>query len=165
MPTAHVNIGSNIGDRHAHIERAVAAILSRLGGMATVRRSGFVESEPWGFDSDNIFVNLGVAFEWNGSAEELLELLLDAQNSVCGDSHRTADGGYADRVIDIDLIAFGSEIRDTPHLQLPHPRMTERMFVLKPLAELDPEWRHPHSGMSVSELIDRLSQSSALRKR
>ena len=156
MATAHVNIGSNIGDRHAHIERAVACMSAAIapGGL---RRSDYVESEAWGYESENRFLNLGVCFEWGGSAEELMGKLLEVQASICADSHRDSEGNYVDRVIDIDLIAVGEQVVRTDGLTLPHPRMQERDFVLRPIAQLDPGWRHPESGLTVVEMLGRLS--------
>ncbi|MDE6825745.1 MAG: 2-amino-4-hydroxy-6-hydroxymethyldihydropteridine diphosphokinase [Paramuribaculum sp.] len=156
MAEAHVNIGSNIGDRRAHIARAVAAIRGGLAAESGVRRSEYFESEAWGFESANRFLNLGITFEWDGTGEELLDFLLRIQQSICSDSHRNADGEYIDRKIDIDLIALGDSVCSTPRLTLPHPRMTEREFVLRPMAELMPEWRHPHNGLKAAEMLDGL---------
>lgn len=138
MATAYINLGSNIGDRRSTIERAVAAIEADLGVSA--RRSQWVESEPWGFDSPNRFVNLGIAVDTELEPLELLHRLQAVEKSIDPSSHRDAEGLYIDRVIDIDLIAVDHLVVDAPELTLPHPRMKERPFVMGPLLELCPDW-------------------------
>ncbi|MCM1483826.1 MAG: 2-amino-4-hydroxy-6-hydroxymethyldihydropteridine diphosphokinase [Muribaculaceae bacterium] len=153
MPaTAYINLGSNIGDRMAHLERAVAAIRSIPG--ASVRVSAPFHSAPWGYDSPNDFINVGLALELADiDPRQLLDALLRIERSISPASHRTASGAYADRVIDIDLIAVDGTVLDVPGLTLPHPRMHQRTFVLKPMAELAPEWRHPLSGLTPAEML------------
>lgn len=152
MTYAHINIGSNIGDRHALIELAVARIEAALGRR--VRRATMIESEPWGFESKNAFLNLGIAVECDGlTALQLFQTLRRVQDSIDASSHRKPDGSYADRAIDIDLIAFGSETMATEQLTLPHPRMQQREFVLRPMAELEPQWRHPVTGLTPGEML------------
>lgn len=168
MPTAYINIGSNMGDRRALIELAVARIidaieveksLTALEAVSTLlRRSDFVESEPWGYDSPYPFLNLGLAIETDIPPGALLDLLLGVEHSISPASHRTPSGGYTDRLIDIDLIAYGDLVVDTPRLTLPHPRMHLRDFVLRPMTQLAPEWRHPLSGLTSAEMLDRLSR-------
>lgn len=168
MPTAYINIGSNMGDRHALIELAVARIIdtNEMGKSlrtleavsSLLRRSDFVESEPWGYDSPYPFLNLGLAIETDIPPGALLDLLLGVERSISPASHRTPSGDYTDRLIDIDLIAYGELVVDTPRLTLPHPRMHLRDFVLRPMTQLAPEWRHPLSGLTSAEMLDRLSQ-------
>lgn len=158
MALAHINIGSNIGDRRAHIERAVAEIESALS--VTALRSDYIESEPWGYDSPNPYLNLGIAV-----AAQCLEplalhrLLQQIQRGIDPAPHRRPDGTYADRTIDIDLIAVGQAVIDSPELTLPHPRMTMRPFVLRPIARIDPAWRHPLTGLTAVEHLALLSES------
>lgn len=131
----YVNIGSNQGDRRAHIERAVA-LIAELTVDGEVLRSSFVESRPWGFSSDNDFVNLGIVFSTALAPEELLDALQRIERCISGGAHRDADGNYIDRDIDIDIIAIDGMEVDTPRLQVPHPRMLAREFVMEPLREL-----------------------------
>lgn len=168
MPTAYINIGSNTGDRHALIELAVARIVDAIemgkslrtleAVSSLLRRSDFVESEPWGYDSPYPFLNLGLAIETDIPPGALLDLLLGVERSISPASHRTPSGAYTDRLIDIDLIAYGDLVVDTPRLTLPHPRMHLRDFVLRPMTQLAPEWRHPLSGLTSAEMLDRLSR-------
>lgn len=121
-----------------------------------MRRSGFVESEPWGFSSGNGFLNVGVEMDVCLPPDELMARLLDVQNGICASSHRDSSGGYVDRMIDIDLIFYGDVVMDTPSLVLPHPRMHLREFVLRPVAELSPEWVHPLFNLTARQLLERL---------
>lgn len=139
--TAHINIGSNIGDRQALTGRAVAALCRRFPGAVV---SGPVESEPWGFDSPNTFINVGVMIESDLDPESLLSVLLEIERSVGnGMSHRDSAGRYADRAIDIDLIDYGRMVYLSRRLTLPHPLAADRPFVMGPLLELEPDYRSP----------------------
>lgn len=152
--TAYVNIGSNIGDRHAHIERAVTAISEIAEGA--VRRSDPIESEPWGYVSEHPYINLGIAFETSLPPAELNATLQTIQHDIDPAPHRQPGGTYADRRIDIDLIAVDEAVINTPELTLPHPRMHRRQFVLLPMLQLAPEWRHPIYGVTPARLLARL---------
>ncbi len=156
MSTAYLNIGSNIGDRMALIERAVAAVVARVP-RCVCRVSTPVESEPWGYDSANRYINVGVALEHvDLTPLELLRECRAVERTISPASHRDAAGGYADRMIDIDLIAFDDVVMDCPELTLPHPRMHLRDFVLLPQAELAPMWMHPMFRLTAAELLERL---------
>ncbi len=156
MATAYINIGSNIGDRIALIERAVVAIESCLHRNARIASP--IESEPWGFDSPNRFINVGIAIEIDEMPpDELLRRLQDIERSISTIPHRDATGAYVDRAIDIDLIAIDSLIYDSPSLSLPHPRMHLRPFVLLPMLELAPRWSHPILHLTPSLLLQKLN--------
>jgi 2-amino-4-hydroxy-6-hydroxymethyldihydropteridine diphosphokinase len=157
MPVAYINIGSNQGDRRANIAHAVALITDKLHVKPSV--STIVESEPWGYASALPYLNVGVAFDTTLSPVELLDRLLSIERSISPAPHRTADGTYADRIIDIDLIACDNVVLNeatTPGgdvLTLPHPRMHLRTFVLGPMAELAPTWVHPQLKLTSRELL------------
>ena len=139
---AHISIGSNLGDRHAIVLHAADEVcaLSRLGRG---RCSTPVESDPWGYDSTNRFVNIGVDIHTDLPPIALLHTLQEIERRTAGrfapgtpNLHRNPDGSYRDRLIDIDLITYGDISLSTPELTLPHPRMMERPFVLGPMREL-----------------------------
>lgn len=155
MALVSVNIGSNLGDRRLNISRAVRAISMEFGDFEI---SHVVESAPWGFDSTHSFLNVGLTFETDLNPEETLRRLQNIEKGISGKSHRTASGGYTDREIDIDVITFDSEVIDLPHLQVPHPRMPQRSFVLQPLAELMSWWRHPLTGLTPFEMLENLDK-------
>ena len=144
-PVAHVNIGSNKGDRSGNIDRAVALIASgaAVAPGGRVVRSDVYTSVPWGYDSPNQYLNIGIAFPCPLSPHDLLHLLQSVEKAIDPAPHRDADGQYIDRTIDIDIIDLGGRVIDTPTLTLPHPRMHLRDFVLRPMAQIDPTWRHP----------------------
>ena len=133
MPRAYINIGSNIGDRRANIARAVTAV-SALP-VSDLRISALYSSKPWGYDSPNDYLNQGVSFDTPLAPEALLQALLEIERSINVTPHRTPEGEYADRVLDIDLIAMEGTRMSTAGLTLPHPRASQRDFVMKPLIE------------------------------
>lgn len=153
MPTAYLNIGSNIGDRRSCLERAVACISHRWGD---VRVSSPYESEPWGFDSPNLFLNIGVSLTVDDSETplEFLGEIQDIERSISPASHRTVEGEYADRMVDVDIIAIDDMIMSEDMLELPHPRMHLREFVLYPMMEIAPDWVHPVLKKTCSQMLD-----------
>ncbi|MDE6197229.1 MAG: 2-amino-4-hydroxy-6-hydroxymethyldihydropteridine diphosphokinase [Muribaculaceae bacterium] len=142
--TVYLNIGSNSGDRRAFIARAVAALRSSaLFAGAQCRLSEAVESEPWGFESEHGFTNIGLAFDieraeaWtDAELEALLDTTQAVERSLSAMPHRNADGSYRDREIDIDIIEVDDIVYSSPRLTLPHPHASERPFVSGPLEEL-----------------------------
>lgn len=160
--TVYLNIGSNSGDCRAYLARAVAALVSAFPD-ASVRLSEAVESEPWGYESPNPYLNTGVALTmcreapWDdASLLDLLDAVQAAERSVSPAPHRNPDGSYRDREVDIDIIAVDTLIFKHPHLTLPHPRMHLRPFVLIPMQTLAPDWRHPLLALTPSALLDTL---------
>ncbi|MDE7442546.1 MAG: 2-amino-4-hydroxy-6-hydroxymethyldihydropteridine diphosphokinase [Muribaculaceae bacterium] len=149
--TAYINIGSNMGDRRANIGRAVALISESVGEPSGVSR--VVESEPWGYESTNRFLNIGIVVDTDLAPEELLDRLQAVERAISPESHRDANGAYIDRLIDVDLIVYGGAVVDTPRLKVPHPHMAQRRFVLEPLAELLPDWHHPCTGLTVADMM------------
>ena len=153
MHTVLLNIGSNLGDRRRNLSKAVSAIEKEFGYFEL---SHAVETEPEGFDSPHAFLNIGMMVRSELEPLEILRRLQAIERSFSLESHRTEDGGYKDRLIDIDIIAIDELEMDAPELVLPHPRMHERRFVLEPLAELAPYWRHPRLGLTAMELFRQL---------
>ena len=149
----YLNIGSNIGDRRDNLYRAVVALAAGTGGCAV---SSIVESEPWGFESDNRFMNLGVSLDSALEPHEMLDRIHDIERRLGSASHRDEQGGYIDRLVDIDIVAIDDLVIDTPTLQVPHPHLPERDFFLKPMAQLAPDWRHPVTGLTASQMLEKL---------
>ncbi len=139
-----LNIGSNIGDRYAQIEQAVAllSIAFRVKSpQAEIYRSTMIESEPWGFESENRFLNLGLMIKTpvDMAPLDVLEITRATERiiNIYKDSHRNADGSYRDRRIDIDIIDIDGIKMQTPELTLPHPYAAARQFVSIPRQELE----------------------------
>ena len=145
-----LNLGSNLGDRRRNLSRAIAAIEKEFGYFEL---SHTIKSEPWGYDSDNSFLNVGMMVISDLSPVEILHKLQDIEKSISPESHRNPDGSYADRVIDIDIIAIDDMVEDSPELTLPHPGMEHRRFVLEPMAELAPFWVHPVLKKTPGEML------------
>lgn len=157
-----LSIGTNIGDRERNIENAVKA-LGEIGKVSAV--SPIYTSEPWGFESENGFYNIALILE---SELSPLDLLRETQRieKELGRTAKTTTK-YADRVIDIDIIDYDGQIitisqQSTVNslLTLPHPLMHLRNFVLYPLADIAPEWRHPILKLTAQELKERSEDKS-----
>lgn len=150
-----INIGSNLGDRRLNLSKAMAAVMRHFGQL---EMSHVVETAPWGYESPNKFLNVGIMFRSELEPSEVLGVLQDIEQSISPSAHRAPDGGYADRVIDIDMIAADDIVIDTPTLTLPHPHLAEREFFLAPLEEIAPQWHHPVSGLTATEMIASLKK-------
>lgn len=140
--------GSNQGNKFRIIKEAIA-ILSSAGQVTMA--SSLYETEPWGFECDEKFLNQVVVFDTSFSPQEFLNACLNTEQQLGRIRHK---GGarYSSRPIDIDLLFYDSLILDTPELILPHPRICERNFVLTPLAEIMPDFIHPVLQLTISEL-------------
>ena len=141
MRSIYLNIGSNRGDSRALVEEAVRRVAAAFP-QALLRRSHAVTSQPWGYQSENPFLNLGVALDFDGEMPQPLDVLAAMQgieSALAPDSpHRNADGSYRDRLLDIDIIHIDGVRMDTPELTLPHPRAAARRFVMEPMQVLCP---------------------------
>lgn len=137
------------------MSKAMSAVIREFGD---IEMSHAVETEPWGFESSNRFLNVGIAFRSELEPEEILDRIQEIERSISTDSHRKADGGYADRVIDIDIVAIDELELSTPRLTLPHPHLAERRFFLEPMAEIAGMWRHPATGKTPREMLEDLHE-------
>lgn len=150
MALVAVALGSNLGDRQAHLDFAVARLRLTLSDL---RLSSIIETEPVGTRGpQGPFLNAVVTGVFEGTAHALLAELLRIER----DHGRERPYPGAARTLDLDLIFFGDERVETPELVVPHPRFRERRFVLEPLAELEPGWRDPVTGLAARELLARL---------
>ncbi len=149
--TAYLGIGTNLGDKATHIRRAVELIGQRVGTVLAV--SSFCQSEPWGFVSDNRFLNVAVQVATSLSPMELLRETQSIEK-LMGRTEKTTST-YADRIIDIDILFYGQMVLDTETLKIPHPLLPERDFVVIPLAEIAPQLIHPTLHLRMEELADR----------
>ena len=137
---AYVGLGSNLGEREATLWKALEG-LGATEGIEVLAISSFRETEPVGVVDQPRFVNAAAALETSLSPRELLERLLDVERSLGRD--RAVEERWGPRTLDLDLLLYGGESIDEPGLEVPHPRLTERAFVLEPLLELDPDLRLP----------------------
>lgn len=147
---AWIGMGSNLGDRMGILQEAVHK-LQQDPRLNFVKSSAIYETEPLGFDAEEYFLNAVICISWSGSAEALLDLLLRVEQ----ESGRERKPGirYQSRPLDLDILFFGEEVINNSRLQIPHPRLQERQFVLKPLNELIPSHIHPVLQLPVAELV------------
>ncbi len=133
MTEAYLGIGTNLGDKEGNILRTYELIEQKVGKIA--RRSSVYKSEPWGFQSQNEFLNTVICVETELSPRQLLTETQKIER-LMGRTRKSRGGEYHDRVIDIDILLYGDEIINEPDLVIPHPLMKEREFVMKPLNEI-----------------------------
>ncbi|MBM4320572.1 MAG: 2-amino-4-hydroxy-6-hydroxymethyldihydropteridine diphosphokinase [Deltaproteobacteria bacterium] len=157
---AYVGLGSNLGDRAASCRAAVRALLESPA-IRLRAASSLYESEPLGPVLDQpLFLNGVVELETLLDADDLLELLLDVEEAL--GRERTVPQGP--RVIDADLLIYGDLVHDSPRLIVPHPRLTERRFVLVPLLEIAPLLLHPRTGELLAALLERAPAARVVRR-
>jgi 2-amino-4-hydroxy-6-hydroxymethyldihydropteridine diphosphokinase len=145
-------LGANLGDRERTLLEAVEE-LRAAPGVDVAAVSGLIETEPVGLVDQPPFVNGVVALDTTLPARTVLELLLDVERRFGRD--RDGVPAQGPRTLDLDLLLYGDEEIDEPGLQVPHPRMHERLFVLAPLAEIAPELEIPGRG-EIQALVARL---------
>ena len=133
LHTVYLSLGSNLGDRHAIMRRAIAMINEEVGRVD--RESSPLETEPWGFESANMVLNMCVSIKSVLSPEQILTITQDIERKL-GRKAKSVDGEYHDRPIDIDILMYDDLHITTPTLTLPHPLMHERDFVMIPLREI-----------------------------
>ena len=146
--------GSNLGDRQHNLHSALQAI-RRIAEVEQV--SSIYETEPWGYTDQPAFLNQVLAVTTLLSPFEVLNSI----KSMEGEIGRTPTFRYGPRVIDIDILLYDDLIMDEDRLTLPHPRMTERAFVMVPLDEIAPQYIHPVFQQTIHELLQNLDTSSA----
>jgi 2-amino-4-hydroxy-6-hydroxymethyldihydropteridine diphosphokinase len=146
---AYVGLGANLGDREAAIRRAAELI-------GATRLSSIIETEPWGYEDQPQFLNAVAELDTELAPQALLELLLGVERQL---GRERTGPRYGPRTIDLDLLLYGGERIDAPGLQVPHPRLQERLFVLVPLAELAPALEIPGIG-TVQETLTELQSET-----
>jgi 2-amino-4-hydroxy-6-hydroxymethyldihydropteridine diphosphokinase len=152
-------LGTNLGQREINLSRAVMKISEFC--MHDPEISSIYETVPWGFESDQLFLNQVIKIETTLNALEILERLLKIENQL----GRKRDGkGYQSRTIDLDILYFNSDIIQYETLTIPHPRMHTRSFTMVPMAEIAAEFIHPVLQCSQQEILDKLVDKNQVKR-
>lgn len=133
MNKVYLSLGSNLGNKEENILMAIEKIKEQIGTV--VRQSALLRTEPWGFDSDNEFVNAAICVDTDLTPRELLHRTQQIEREL-GRTHKSKNRIYHDRLIDIDILLYDDETINEPDLIIPHPLMHERDFVMIPLREI-----------------------------
>ena len=158
MPTVYLSLGSNVGDRDSNLSAAIAALPP--AGIQVKRVSSIYETEPVDYLDQPWFLNCVVETETNLQPHALLQALR-AIESQLGNKKEFAKGP---RKLDLDILLYNSQTIDTSDLQVPHPRMLQRRFVLTPLAEVAPNLKHPSWPVTTATLLDQLIDPSQVHR-
>lgn len=153
MAKVYFSLGTNLGEKEQNLSQAMRKINERIG--ETLSLSAFYSTEPWGFQSENSFLNAVCCIQTPLSPHKILATTQAIEQEL-GRTQKTVNGIYADRIIDIDLLFYDNRIINEPKLILPHPLMTQRIFVMAPLAEIAPDLVHPVLGKTIRELKEEL---------
>jgi 2-amino-4-hydroxy-6-hydroxymethyldihydropteridine diphosphokinase len=147
MNTIYLLTGSNIGDSLGHLNQAIRFIQNQVGRI--VQQSSVYKTEPWGNKNQQDFLNQVLAVETNLTAGEVLHSILSIEHEMGRNRHQK----WEPRIIDIDILFYGSEIMNDPNLVIPHPLLHERKFTLLPLNEIAPLWVHPVFNQTIEHLL------------
>lgn len=151
--------GSNIGDRKALLDQALGHLSTSIGSIMAV--SSVYESEPWGFSSEDLFLNQAVICSTELSPFEVIAHIIHIEH-IMGRSRNGS--GYASRSIDIDILYYGSQVIEHHGLIIPHPRLHLRRFALEPLCELMPDFEHPLLHKTNLGLLRSLNDSATVKR-
>ena len=146
----YLGLGTNLGDKEQNLRMSIKKIEERIGNVVSL--SAFYATAPWGFSSENSFLNAAVCVETTLLPLQVLEETQRIEREL-GRTEKSVNGLYADRLIDIDLLLYDDRVMDAEGLILPHPLMTERRFVIEPLSEIAPDVVHPVLHKTMKELF------------
>jgi len=159
MKKVFLGIGTNLGDREVNLGSAVECIRESIGRVVCI--SSVYETEPWGFSSDDQFLNMVVEVETAHKPSGLLGRMLMIEAKM---GRLRSGEGYSSRLIDLDILLFGNKVMNTKSLVIPHPRLHERKFVLVPLCEIAPGFVHPVLKKDIKALLKECTDKSRILK-
>ena len=155
MAIVYLSLGSNIGDRVGYIQQATS-LLSANDNINIVATSSFYETEPWGMESDNWFVNAVIQITTTYSPDELLDECQRIETQL--GRKRVENKNYSDRTIDIDIIFYDKLVMNNERLTIPHKHFHKRVFMLVPMLEIAEDFVHPFFGKTVENLYEAIEE-------
>ena len=157
-----IGLGSNLGDRRANLLEAIDLVGKNIGVVTAI--SSFVETDPWGFESENKFLNAAIiVLVDNTSANQGLlggSGIIRILQKIESGFGRVKTGIYTDRPIDLDILFYGDDVILETGLIVPHPKLHDRDFVLIPLMEICPDKVHPITGKSIRRIYEEFCQQT-----
>ncbi|MCW1953301.1 MAG: 2-amino-4-hydroxy-6-hydroxymethyldihydropteridine diphosphokinase [Flavobacteriia bacterium] len=156
--TAYFSLGSNQGDKALLLQKAIFLMADQMGSISNISKT--YQTAAWGFESED-FLNCCVSLDTHLDPLDILASLLSIESRLGRKRH--SKPGYTARIIDIDLLFYGSEVIDLPELSVPHPHIEKRAFVLRPLADICPQFTHPIYENTIDKLLDKCLDSAQLR--
>jgi len=160
MYKVFLSLGSNLGNKILNIQDALNQVDKSVGKIR--KTSLYYETEPWGFNTDNWFVNIAIEIETNYNAEILLQKLQEIEKKL-GRKQKSTKFGYSSRIIDIDILFYENLIIETDFLQIPHKHLHKRIFVLKPLNDISSDFIHPILKKKISQLLIKCDDKTKIK--
>lgn len=155
MAEVYLGLGTNLGDKEANLNVAIEEIRKRVGEITSL--SANYITDPWGFDSQNSFLNAVCKVCTSLSPSEVLSVTQAIERNL-GRMKKSINGQYSDRPIDIDILLYDNLVIDTPELSIPHPLIHKRLFVMEPLTEIAPKLIHPVLHLSMEDILRNLQK-------
>ena len=154
MEIIGLGLGSNLGDRADMLRKAIGLIGN--SAFENICLSKVYETEPWGFVTENAFFNMVLTAQTTLSPNQILEEIIRIEQIL---GRVRLENQYSDRPIDLDILFYGAQSVQGINLEIPHPRMHSRRFVLEPLRDINPFWQHPITGVFIEELIEQCTDN------
>ena len=161
MESCYILFGSNMGDKNGIFNQACLYINNRCGRVVQV--SSPYESEPWGFEAEEWFLNRVIVIETAFDPDELMKQLLAIEHELGRERHPDAEG-YVSRTADLDILYYGNRVICDDTLIVPHPRLHQRRFALLPMCEVAPDLVHPAFRLTQTELLERCPDTLTVRR-
>ena len=152
-------LGSNLGEKKKQMDQTIDLIPEMIGQVT--KRSSFYETEPWGFSSEEFFLNIAMQTLTSLSPEEVMRKIDEIEKRF---GRERSDSGYSSRTMDIDILFYDDLVLDQDILKIPHPMLKDRRFVLVPLNEIAHELIHPVFRKTIGELLENCTDTKDVRK-
>ena len=159
MIKVFLSLGSNLGNKWTNLQKAINEIDENIGSV--IIQSGIYETEAWGFESKDHFLNQVIVVMTELEPLELIDCCLDIEKTM--GRKRNDYRKYVSRIIDIDILFYGEEILKEENLQIPHPLIQKRRFILEPMNEIAPDLIHPLLGKSISVLREECTDTGQVK--